>query len=102
MYEQSIQGYDEALRFGAQDAFTYHNRGGLAYFSLGQYERSLAGFARALRLHPLLAGAYTRRVVVFTLMSLDPEARRALDQAVEVGVERLCWSSTSKSLKMVR
>lgn len=48
MYEQSIQGYDEALRFGAQEAFTHHNRGGSGYFSLGQYERSLAGFARAL------------------------------------------------------
>jgi tetratricopeptide (TPR) repeat protein len=101
MYEQSVQGYDEALGLDGQDADTYHNRG-LAYFSLGQYERSLEDFDEAIRLDPQLADAFTRRVMVFTLLSMDPEAQQAVDEAVKVGVERAVLEQYIKSLKMVR
>ena len=40
--------------------------------------------------------------MVFTLLAQDPEARGAVDLAVEAGVDRAFLEQYIKSLKMVR
>ena len=59
-------------------ARTYNNRGG-AYFNLGQYQRALEDFDKAIRLEPGYGSAYSNRGAAYSALgqSANAEANKA-------------------------
>lgn len=78
-----VSQYDEAIKENPQSGKAYSLRG-LAFFSQGEYQRSIEDFDEAIRLSPNCASPYSNRGHTRLLLNQFPEALADFDKAIQL------------------
>ena len=68
-------------------ALTYWERCN-EYFNLGEYQRAIEDYGRAIRLDSEFAFPFADRAIAYTLLGDDDEAQQDVDRAVGLGFGR--------------
>lgn len=80
----ALEDLDAGFRLNPQAANVYYTRG-LAYFYLGQHQRSITFFDEAIRLDPKGAAAYAKRGKAYGALGQQDRAIQDLDEAKRLG-----------------
>lgn len=80
--EGAIKFYNEVLTFGEYSA-VYNNRG-VAYQNLGQNERAIQDFNKAIEFNPNLAEAYNNRGIAYAQLGNFKQAISDVSKAIEL------------------
>ena len=86
-FRLAIDDYNQAIKLNPEHVSALFNLGH-AYFSLEQYDDAVMSFEEVLRIDPGDAAAYANRALANAGLGKDSEARRDLDEAVALGVDR--------------
>ena len=100
-FDEAFQDFETAIGRRAGFAPGYYNRGILLY-ELEEYQYAAETFSRAIASDPLYADAYAQRALAYTLLVKDKLAKRDIDQAVELGVDRVELEADIQELKEKR
>lgn len=85
--QSALRDFDEAVRLIPQDPMNYLNRG-TVHDDLEQYQMAIDDAGEAIRLDPKLGAAYQNRALSRASIGQDSEARRDLNRAVKLGLDR--------------
>ena len=86
-YNEAIKLYDEVLKFG--DYVEAYNNRGLAYFYLGQKERAIADYNKAIQLNPNDADAYNNRGNAYFYLGQHERAIKDYTKSIELNNSEL-------------
>ena len=98
-WEQVVPLFDKALAImpdnaaGKAEAYNYR---GWAYHRLGENEKAIADFSRAIELKPDYARAYNNRGVAYSGLGKYQSAISDFTQAIALGHEPLKWPYASR------
>jgi tetratricopeptide (TPR) repeat protein len=80
-YARSVEDFDRAIQFDAQDFTSYRNRG-VAYFALREHAKAAADITQAIRLQPDDAMLFFLRGNAYSAEKLITEALADYDRAI--------------------
>ena len=66
---------------------------------VGDHQRAIEDYSEAIRLDPHSGGTYANRAQAYTVLGMDTEARRDIEQAVDLGIDGTMLEDAIDELK---
>lgn len=101
LFETAISDYLEAINLGEKSDFAYYPLG-YSYLAVGDFEEAVEAFSLAIQVDNQIGKYYLFRGQAYMGLSLDDEAIRDIERAIELGLDFINSSAADSLLLILR